>query len=108
MNPTIKANATLALASFGAGHFASEAPHTVATGAVITKRDDDVHSFPVDGPDRAPPSIVQEQAPAAPFLPFRQDPWDYWDEAAYAHNRAVAGHDGDATAQERRAADSPQ
>lgn len=89
MKDVIKATAAIALASVGAGHYATEVPHAAAPGAILCKRDDDSET-PVDGPDREMPGIVHEQAPPPVSMPFVQNNWMHWDEAAHSHNRTAA------------------
>jgi hypothetical protein len=72
------ATCSLALASFGAGHFSTEVPMARPDTTVVSRRNDHDTLFPVDGPDRDAPTVTESGALGGFWHP------NYWAKGFWA------------------------
>jgi hypothetical protein len=93
MNREIAVAVGIALSGFGAGHYAGEEPHALASAVTVSRRDDGDQQLAVqDGPENE----IHMEATLAPLpagpvpAPFVRTPWQFWDEATHVHAHAGA------------------
>ncbi len=93
MNREIAAAVSIALGSFGAGHYAGDVPQALVSAVTLYRRDDgDDQQFAVqDGPENEfNIEVAPAPLPVGPVpTPYARNPWQFWDEAAHAQAGAA-------------------